>query len=239
MGLALLDLTLPSLAENLALDEALLLEAESGSGGEVLRFWEWPSPAIVLGAGGKLETDVDEQTCRRDAVPVHRRASGGGTVLLGRGCLLFTLILRFEREITLKDVNASYRYILSRMKRALEPLVVAEHLGISDLAAAGQKFSGNAQQRKRDHLLHHGTFLYDFDHSSLSRWLRPPIKQPAYREDRTHELFLTNLPANTGRLKQLVIDEWKPESQLGVIPLDRIAELVAEKYGRLEWVSRR
>src|ERR1700683_894290 len=34
----LLDLTLPSMAGNLALDEALLLEAESGNGAEVLRF---------------------------------------------------------------------------------------------------------------------------------------------------------------------------------------------------------
>ena len=33
-----LDLTLPTLAENLALDEALLLDAEAG-GPEVLRLW--------------------------------------------------------------------------------------------------------------------------------------------------------------------------------------------------------
>ncbi len=37
-----LDLTLTTAAENLALDEAVLLEAESGRGGEVLRLW--PSP---------------------------------------------------------------------------------------------------------------------------------------------------------------------------------------------------
>ena len=45
-----LDATLGALAENLALDEALLLAAEAG-GPEVLRLWEWPSPAVVLGAG--------------------------------------------------------------------------------------------------------------------------------------------------------------------------------------------
>ena len=48
----LLDLTLPTLADNLALDEALLLQAEAG-GPEALRFWEWPSYAVVIGAGGK------------------------------------------------------------------------------------------------------------------------------------------------------------------------------------------
>src|SRR5437868_2848192 len=88
-----LEKTLPTLAENLALDEALLLEAEAGRGGEVLRLWEWPLPAVVLGAGCRLAEDVDEERCRADGVPVLRRASGGGTVLLGAGCLLYTLVL--------------------------------------------------------------------------------------------------------------------------------------------------
>jgi lipoate-protein ligase A len=50
-----LDLTLP--AENLALDEALLLDAEAG-GPEVLRLWHWPHHAVVLGAGGRLADTV-------------------------------------------------------------------------------------------------------------------------------------------------------------------------------------
>src|SRR6202040_1238413 len=92
-----LTLRLPTPAANLALDEALLLEAEDGRGGEVLRVWEWPTPAGVLGAGCRLAQDVDEDLCRADAVPILRRASGGGTVLLGRGCLLYSLILSYRR----------------------------------------------------------------------------------------------------------------------------------------------
>src|SRR5204863_6707050 len=78
-----LDLTLPSLAENLALDEALLLEAEEGRGDEVLRVWEWRDYAVVLGAGCRLAEDVNEAACLGDGIPILRRASGGGTVLLG------------------------------------------------------------------------------------------------------------------------------------------------------------
>ena len=55
-----LDPTLSTLAETLALDEALLLEAEAGRGGEVLRIWEWWQPAVVLGSGCRLAEDVDE-----------------------------------------------------------------------------------------------------------------------------------------------------------------------------------
>src|SRR5262249_44963282 len=155
-----LDLTLPTVAANLSLDEALLLEAELGAGGEVLRFWEWPAPAVILGAGCCLAADVDEVACRTDGVPILRRSSGGGTVLLGPGCLLYSLVLAYDRAPSLREVRPSYDYILGRIRAVLVDLLPGvEQAGISDLAAAGRKVSGNAQQRKRRHLLHHGTLL--------------------------------------------------------------------------------
>src|SRR5690348_8693943 len=102
-----LDLTLPSPAENLALDEALLLQAEAGQGGEVLRVWEWHHPAVVLGSGCRLAEDVDEPACQADGVPILRRSSGGGTVLLGTGCLLYSLVLNYERSPALTEIRAS------------------------------------------------------------------------------------------------------------------------------------
>src|SRR6476646_5803774 len=88
-----LDLTLSSPEEDIALDEALLLDAEDGLGGEVLRLWQWDQPAVILGSGGKLAEDVNESACAADGVPILRRSSGGGTVLLGPGCLCFSLVL--------------------------------------------------------------------------------------------------------------------------------------------------
>jgi lipoate-protein ligase A len=114
-----LDLTLPSVAENLALDEALLLQAEAGQGDEVLRFWEWSSLAVILGAGGRLADDVDETACRADDVPIFRRSSGGGTVLLGPGCLCYTLVLSYDRDPALREIHSSFRFILSRIRDAL------------------------------------------------------------------------------------------------------------------------
>src|SRR3954468_12013566 len=117
------DATLPTLAENLARDEALLLEAEAGRGREALRVWEWPSPAVVLGAGGRIADDVDEAACGRDGVPLARRASGGGTVLLGPGCLLYSLVLRYDRAAELRDIRKSYGWILGKVVAALAPLM--------------------------------------------------------------------------------------------------------------------
>jgi lipoate---protein ligase len=240
MPIALLDRTLPTLDENLALDEALLLAAEAGEGGEVLRFWEWPGPAVVLGAGGSIAIDVNETTCREDGVPVHRRASGGGTVLLGRGCLLFSLVLAYDRAAELRDVTASYRWLLGRVRDALRPVSDLGLAGTSDLTAGGLKVSGNAQQRKARHVLHHGTLLYGFDLPRLARYLNRPEREPAYRAGREHSVFVANLPADGATLRRLLATEFEAEAG-AVSPkvLERVSGLIAERYSRLEWVRRR
>ncbi|MFN4260637.1 MAG: biotin/lipoate A/B protein ligase family protein [Gemmataceae bacterium] len=235
-----LNLTLPTLAENLALDEALLLHAEAGAGGEVLRSWEWPAWGVVLGAGGKLAEDVDERACLAHGVSIHRRASGGGTVLLGPGCLAFTLILNYQRAAELDDIRSSYGFILDRVRGALADAVPGlASAGISDLAIHGRKCSGNSQQRKRHYLLHHGTLLYDFAVEHVAKYLRMPQRQPEYRHQRGHADFLTNLPLSALELRRRLRGSWQADVPLDAWPEDLVRQLVAEKYSRPKWVRRR
>jgi lipoate-protein ligase A len=231
-----LELTLPTPTENLALDEALLLEVEGGVE-EVLRVWEWPGPVVVLGSGCRLADDVDEPACLADGVPILRRNSGGGTVLWGPGCLLFTLALRYERAAALAEVRPSYGYILDLVAQAVR-LPGIERAGISDLVVAGRKCSGNAQQRKRKALLHHGTLLHGFDLSLVGRYLRLPPRQPEYRAGRDHDAFLLNLPLPASLLKERLREVWKAERTETTWPDDAVRRLCAEKYDVREWVRR-
>jgi len=93
VAIALLDLTLETVEANLALDEALLIEADEGRAGAVLRFWDFPRFAVVLGASRRLAGDVRVDACQQDGVPIVRRSSGGGTVVIGPGALNVTVIL--------------------------------------------------------------------------------------------------------------------------------------------------
>jgi lipoate---protein ligase len=234
------DLTLADAAHNLALDEALLLQAESGAGGEVLRVWEYPRPVVVLGAGGRVAEDVHEGNCAADGVPILRRSSGGGTVLWGRGCLLFSLVLRFERSPRLEGIGTSYAFILEQVIAAVREMVPGlRQVGISDLAVGDQKCSGNAQQRKRRHLLHHGTLLYGFALDQIGRYLLPPPRQPEYRAHREHAAFLCNLPLTAADLKRRLREVWQATEQSDQIPMELKAQLLAEKYDREEWHRRR
>ena len=50
------DLTLPTAAENVALDEALLELAEAGAGhDEYFRLWESPEPCVVVGRSSQID----------------------------------------------------------------------------------------------------------------------------------------------------------------------------------------
>jgi lipoate-protein ligase A len=233
----LLDLTLPTAAENLALDEALLVAAEAGTGRVVLRFWENPQVAVVLGAGGSVAHDVNGTACEAAAVPILRRASGGGTVLVGPGCLCFALVLSYDHAPGLHDIRAANRYVLDRVRAALPVPATIE--GTSDLALGGMKFSGNAQQRKRTHFLHHGTLLYDFDLTRLSRYLRAPERQPDYRRNRPHAEFVMNLPLSVAELKHRLMVAWAAENTDEPLPWETVRLLLAEKYSRPDWHQRR
>jgi lipoate---protein ligase len=234
-----LDQTLPALADNLALDEALLQSAEAG-GPAVLRVWQWPTPAVVLGAGGRIADDVHEPACIADGVPLARRASGGGTVLLGKGCLLYSLVLAYARDPALTHIPSSYCYLLKRIASGLHAL--APNLavrGSSDLVWHDRKISGNAQQRKRTHFLQHGTLLYDFDAASAARYLKLPPRQPEYRRQRNHGDFLANLPADANLLTRCLRDAWGADTEITIWPEETVRRLVAEKYGQEEWVRGR
>jgi lipoate-protein ligase A len=236
----LLDLSLPTAAENLALDEALLLAAEESTGGEVLRLWVNPTPAVVLGAGGSVAIDVNTPACAADGVPVLRRASGGGTVVLGPGCLCFSVVLDYSSAPGLDQIPASNRYVLGRTLNAVRRVAPSASVaGTSDLAVDGVKFSGNAQQRKRTHFLHHGTLLCGFDLGLVSRYLNPPERQPEYRRSRPHAAFVGNLPVDVETMARLLAEEWQPAGEYGPVPAERVRELVEQKYGRDGWNKRR
>lgn len=232
-----IDLTLSTPAENLACDEALLDWCEEDEGPELLRFWEPQQSFVVIGYANRAAVEVNLAACRELAVPVHRRASGGGTVLQGPGCLNYSLVLKIQPDGPLHSIPATNAFILDRHRRALETLLGpgVQRQGSTDLTTGGLKFSGNAQRRRRHHLLFHGTFLLQFDLALMEKVLRLPSKQPAYRRGRSHGEFLTHLPMTAADLKGAMRQAWNADEWLEAWPGERVKQLVAAHYGREEW----
>jgi len=214
-----LDLTLPTPEGNLALDEALLEEAEAaGRPMETLRVWEAREPAVVVGRSSRVEREVNQDTCRELGIPVLRRVSGGAAVVTGPGCLMYGLVLSFERRPQLRRVDVAHRFVLGTIAGVLSPLVPGgvRCQGISDLVVGGRKFSGNSMRCRRDHLLYHGTLLYNFRLELVDRCLAMPPREPAYRKGRSHQEFLTNLPAEPAAIRAALVLAFDAKADLRV-----------------------
>jgi lipoate-protein ligase A len=233
----LLDLTLPTPAENLALDEALLDAAEAGDlTDEVLRLWEPAAPVVVVGRSSRVAEEVNIDACRAADAPIIRRASGGAAIVTGSGCLMYSVVLRYEGRQHLRLIDEAHRHVLGIVGTAVGSLAVGVvHCGTSDLAIGGRKFSGNSLRCKRGHLLYHGTLLYDFDLTLISRLLRMPPRQPEYRAGRFHSEFVRNLGVRGAKLRQAVIEAFAAKEVQTTWPVEATQRLLKDRYSQDSW----
>jgi lipoate---protein ligase len=225
----------------LAWDEAFLEALEAGEIDETLWFWEATAPFVVVGYGQQIAREVNADLCRAAAIPILRRCSGGGTVVQGPGCLNYALVLRTTDSGHLASITSANAWIMDRQRRAMARLTgrPVEVRGHTDLTVEGRKFSGNAQRRRRQALLFHGSFLLNFDLASISRWLPMPSAQPDYRADRTHADFLTNLGVPTDAVKAALVNEWGALDSEDALPHARFREARQLRYDRPEWHAQR
>ena len=240
-----LDLTLPTPAENLACDEALLDWREENGGNGILRFWDSQETFVVVGYANKIQAEVNVAHCEKAKIPIFRRCSGGGTVLQGAGCLNYALILKMTENSPLSEISSANKYIMDRNREAIQS-IAGESLSIkvqghTDLAAANgsssifRKFSGNSQRRHKAFLLFHGTFLLNFNLELIGTYLTFPSRQPDYRLSRSHLDFLMNLRLPAAAVKEAMKKTWNATSLVQATPLVKVSALAREKYATPEW----
>jgi lipoate---protein ligase len=236
------EVTLASVAEDLALDEALLIEADEGRVPPLVRFWEPGDYAVVLGASRRLRDEVRIEACRNDRVPILRRSSGGGTVVIGPGALNVAVVLPQTAAPGLSAVDAAQCYVVERIaesiRRAGRPVAVVGH---GDLVLGDRKCGGSAQRRMKRWFLVHCSILYQFPIERFDRYLAIPERQPAYRQGRPHHEFVTNLDLS----RQALIDALSGTGFPGAGPfpaldgaLIHVPSLLAEKYANSAWIER-
>ena len=231
-----LDLSFDIPADNLACDEALLESAAAGESQAILRFWESPCYFVTLGYTNRAASEANLPVCEAQQVPILRRCSGGGTILQGPGCLNYALIYPIEAGQAL-NVGATNDFVMQTNRCAFERVmgVPVELAGQTDLAIEGRKFSGNAQKRKANWFLFHGTILLDFDLNLVQTLLLPPPKQPDYRAQRSHLEFIRNLGVSRQSVIESLCQAWGANQKTEVWPRERVETLKDEKYGRDEW----
>jgi lipoate-protein ligase A len=196
--------------EQLIWDEYLLRVCEEGQIGPSIRTWVAGQPAVVLGYSNNPDREVLVEACLEREIPVLRRTSGGGTVLLDSGCLNYSLVLPISYHASLASVSLTNQFIMRKQCCFLKELVdqQVDLKGDTDLVVDKRKVSGNAQRRGRSATLFHGSFLCSADLELIGRILAFPSRQPTYRKGREHSQFLSNLGISVSDLSQSMLSFW-------------------------------
>jgi lipoate---protein ligase len=188
--------------EQLLLEEGLL-RTDSGN-------WclinEGSTPSIVMGISGKKEELVDCTKAAKAGIPLIKRFSGGGTVVVDENTLFVTFISQKEihnfpayPEPIMKWTEGIYRDAFTHPEF---------HLRENDFVIGHKKCGGNAQYIRKERWLHHTSFLWDYCPERMQHLLLPK-KMPSYRLERSHGEFLCRMveffPCKEQVIEQLIL----------------------------------
>jgi lipoate-protein ligase A len=150
---------------------------------------EGSSKAIVMGISSKPSEWVHPSAVE-DAIPVIRRFSGGGTVVVDQDTLFVTFIFNSDPlpfdpfpEPILRFTETLYQSVFNHPEFKVQG---------NDYTMGPRKCGGNAQYIRKGRFLHHTTFLWDYDPLNMN-YLLHPKKMPAYRNNRPHTDFICRL----------------------------------------------
>jgi len=210
-----------SIFEQLQIEEALLRADE--------RNWcvinTGSSPAIVMGISGKPELLIQREQFMQSPLPLIRRFSGGGTVIVDEHTVFVTWIFNSDSIQVPCFPQPIYKWTTSWYQKALSSLEMC--LNESDYAIGERKFGGNAQYLRKGRWLHHSSLLWDYQAENMS-YLLMPAKTPVYREGRGHEDFLCRLKDHIPEKKlfqQQLVKAIESSFNVQEISLDEIAKI--------------
>jgi lipoate-protein ligase A len=189
--------------EQLQLEEALLRTDERS-----FCIVNMGSPrAIVMGISGQESLLLDLPKVREQRVPVIRRFSGGGTVIVDENTLFVTFVMAKEHLQLLPYPEPILRWSSDLYAHCWK--IPGFQLRENDYCIGMRKCGGNAHYMRRARWTHHTSFLWDYERKNMDLLLLP-AKRPAYREERSHEEFLCRLK-EYGATPQIRLEEVKQE----------------------------
>jgi lipoate-protein ligase A len=158
---------------NMALDEVLMMNSVKAKI-PILRIYGWKPPTVSIGYFQSLDDEVDREKCRQAGIDVVRRMTGGGAVFHDS-----ELTYSFITKVYPQNIMESYSLICDPVVMCISRLGFdAKFVPLNDIIINNnKKVSGNAQTRKNNALLQHGTILLDVDVERMFSVLKVPSEK--------------------------------------------------------------
>ena len=232
---------------HMALDEVLTDEVSAGRRAPTLRFWEWASPAVVIGRFQSLRNEVDADAAQRHGVEVVRRISGGGAMFIEPGNTITYSICAPHSLVAGMSFQEAYAHMDAWVIQALAAMgITAWYQPLNDITSASGKIAGAAQARRGKAVLHHVTMAYDIDATKMLEVLRIGREKLSDKGTTSAQKRVDPLRSQTGLARTQVIanfiamfrhqygladDSLRPEE------LERATALAASKFASDAWIG--
>jgi lipoate-protein ligase A len=159
---------------NMAIDRAILAANSDGKVPPTVRFYGWIPPAVSIGYFQSIAEEIDINACKKLGVDYVRRITGGGAVFHDKE-VTYSIVIPEEHPAIPKNILKSYARICNALLQGLKQLgIKGTYAPINDILVDGKKISGNAQTRKANTVLQHGTILLDVDVNMMFSLLKVP-----------------------------------------------------------------
>jgi lipoate-protein ligase A len=226
---------------NLALEENLLMNEHHQE--DIFMLWQ-DRPVVVVGRNQNTLKEINLDVVKRKGIAVVRRLTGGGAVYHDAGNLNFTFIVNDERRTGFDFTRFTEPIITTLGQMGIK----AENSGRNDITIAGKKFSGNAQYRWKNRLLHHGTLMFDCRIEDMVEVLNVDQKKIISKGVKSVSSRVTNIreqlsqDVSMQQFKAILLQTVKAdgllqnERQLSEAELVAIERLRQEKYMSWDWV---
>ncbi len=239
-----------SATHNMGVDEAVLKSVSDGSAPTTLRLYGWRPAAVSIGYFQSLKDEVDFVACKKYGVDVVRRITGGGAVYHD---VELTYSFITPEDTVPKDILESYKLICSGLIEGFRELGIdAVFAPLNDIVAGGKKISGNAQTRRMNCVLQHGTIILGVDPKKMFTILKVPNEKIRDKMIAAVEERVTSVEKILGRC--IIYDEavdafakgfataLKLNYAEGELTDDELADaekLSRTKYATKEWNNKR
>ena len=235
--------------ENMALDEALLLNFKEGDS-PVLRFYGWEPAAVSLGRFQKVSGFLDTKKCVYERIPLVRTITGGG-MIFHHGELTYSITASKEHLGIAGGPVDAYRkvcgFLLEFYRRlGLDADFAGESAGGRedfcfaaneqyDITVNGQKIGGNAQRWMKNCVFQHGSIPVDSVVAQARELLVSPSENLAENSTSLRELGITDSYRELFILLEQSFFAPLEESGLSQAEQDTMAELLETKYTPESW----
>ncbi len=222
---------------NMAVDEFLLYNCKE----PILRIYGWSKPCISIGYFQSID-EVNYKKCNEKNVDVVRRITGGGAVFHD-----MELTYSFVTKNFPQSILESYKEICEIIIQALKKLGLdAKFSPLNDVTVNEKKVCGNAQTRKNNTLLQHGTILLAVDVEKMFSLLNVPIEKISDKEISDVKNRVAGISKTfdqvSDALKSAARDVFGCEldpAKLNQEELESCQKLMDEKFSSKNWTFRR